>query len=414
MDVMGGIADYSGSLVLQMPIQENTVVRFTPREDFLYSVQSTVEGECLKAEIDLRELANETNLETERIRNFFLTRNLKWAAYVIGCALLLQKEKGIRLGGGVFHITSTVPIGKGVSSSASLEVATLQALAKAHSISFQGTELAVLAQQVENLLVGAPCGLMDQLACSLGRPGYLLPIICQPDLVETQVPIPEGIYFVGIDSGVKHAVSDDAYGDVRCSAYMGYSIIADSLGIHAPEKWYRKDLPFGGYLANIPVEQYERQFMRLIPETMLGEAFLKKYGDTIDPVTSVDPAKIYQLPYAVSHPIYENARVTAFRQLLLAYAKKEEVGILKAMGLLMQQAHVSYSRCGLGSDRTDEIQYLSRTAFSEGIYGAKITGGGSGGTVCLLCKGESGLQSARKLHQFVSEKYQQQLKYIVP
>ena len=146
----------------------------------------------------------------------------------------------------------------------------------------------------------------------------------------------------------------------------------------------------------------------------MGEAFLKQYGDTIDPVTSVNPAKIYQLPYAVSHPIYENARVAAFRELLVAYAKKEEEGILKAMGFLMQQAHVSYSRCGLGSDRTDEIQYLSRTAFSEGIYGAKITGGGSGGTVCLLCKGESGLQSARKIHQFVSEKYQQQLKYIAP
>ena len=79
MDVMGGIADYSGSLVLQMAIQENTVVRFTPREDFLCSVQSTVEGECLKAEIDLRELSSETNLENERIRNFFLKRELKWA-----------------------------------------------------------------------------------------------------------------------------------------------------------------------------------------------------------------------------------------------------------------------------------------------------------------------------------------------
>lgn len=68
----------------------------------------------------------------------------------------------------------------------------------------------------------------------------------------------------------------------------------------------------------------------------------------------------------------------------------------------MYQSHESYSLCRLGSDRTDEIVALARNA--AGVYGAKITGGGNGGTVCLLVD-EEGKKSAHKIHQLLCEKY---------
>jgi len=98
--------------------------------------------------------------------------------------LLIQKEKGIPFSGADILIHSSVPIGKGVSSSAALEVATLKALGKTFNISFANTELPMLAQRVENLIVGAPCGLMDQLTSYFGEPRKLLPIVCQPDQIK--------------------------------------------------------------------------------------------------------------------------------------------------------------------------------------------------------------------------------------
>jgi galactokinase len=76
------------------------------------------------------------------------------------------------------------------------------------------------------------------------------------------------------------------------------------------------------------------------------------------------------------------------------------------MGELMYQSHASYSLCGLGSDRTNEIVDLVKN--TNGVYGAKITGGGNGGTVCMLVD-DDGRESVKKIHHSLSEKYQQKL-----
>lgn len=76
----------------------------------------------------------------------------------------------------------------------------------------------------------------------------------------------------------------------------------------------------------------------------------------------------------------------------------------------MYQSHQSYSLCGLGSDGTDEIVTLARD--KKGIYGAKITGGGNGGTVCLLVD-ESGLEEAKKIHSYLCEKQNTELAFFV-
>ncbi|MCU0399323.1 MAG: hypothetical protein MUC73_14615 [Cyclobacteriaceae bacterium] len=208
LDVMGGIADYSGSLVLQLALPKNTRVRIELRNDYQCLLESNLaSGERLQASVDYRKLLDQGKVSYSFAQNQFKQFGKdRWVAYVLGCALVLQLEKGIDFRGAQFIIHSDVPLGKGVSSSASLEVATMKALGLAFHVHFRGTELAVLAQRVENQVVGAPCGLMDQLSGCFGEQGKLLPILCQPDRVLEPVEIPEDVFFAGIDSGVKHSV----------------------------------------------------------------------------------------------------------------------------------------------------------------------------------------------------------------
>ncbi|MBT1703329.1 galactokinase [Chryseosolibacter indicus] len=419
LDVMGGIADYSGSLVLQKCIGEKSEVSLSVRSDYQCNFTSqTSSGDVLKASLDYASLLKDGKVDYEYARiKLNASAADSWIAYIIGCALILQKEKNIIFKGGDFFIHSSVPLGKGVSSSASLEVATMKALAEAFSVSFHGTELPVLAQKVENLIVGAPCGLMDQLASYFGSADKLLPILCQPDKTEAPISIPEGINFFGIDSGVRHAVGGSSYTDVRCAAFMGYSIIAHQLGtkpealINARESGERHGLPFHGYLCNIKQSDFQQQFESLLPKELNGGDFLQKYKSTIDHVTQVDPDKTYHVLNCTRHPVYENERVNHFHDLLLTIRTDDNVteDILRKLGTLMYQAHHSYSQCGLGSEKTDEIVELARTKFSQGIYGAKITGGGSGGTVCILAFGSEGSKSVKDLHQFLKQKYNKSL-----
>ncbi len=419
LDVMGGIADYSGSLVLQMPIRNKTQVRLSLRYDNQCFIVSYLNhNEKLNVRLDYRQFLYEGAVDyAYACAQFKQLGNDSWVAYVLGCALVLQHEYQIPFTGADFELESDVPLGKGVSSSASVEVATMKALAKAFNLSFTGTTLPVLAQRVENLVVGAPCGLMDQLSTYFGELGKLLPIHCQPDDVRESIAIPAEVYFAGLDSGVKHQVSGSAYTRVRCAAFMGYSIIAQSLGVttaqlvEAKEKQDWTDLPYKGYLSNIALPEFESKFRAILPESLSGRDFLNTYGVSIDPVTTIEADARYTIRSCTAHPVCENYRVNRFVELLSLFRQvsepKKKEQLLHTLGVMMFQSHESYSRCGLGSERTDEI--VRQASLVKGIYGARVTGGGQGGTVCLLVSGVEGLEAVKKLHAELCALYNQEL-----
>jgi galactokinase len=418
LDVMGGIADYSGSLVLQMPIAQKTVVSLYLRDDFQCIFRSTLsDREILTAHVDYREYLNHGQVDYKVVHEKLKSNlNTSWIGYVLGGALVLQKEKGIDFRGATFEIKSTVPLGKGVSSSASIEVACMKALCEVFDLDLPGTELPLLAQRVENFIVGAPCGLMDQLASYFGESNKLLPILCQPDQVDEPISIPDEIQFIGIDSGIRHSVAGASYSDVRAAAFMGYSIILQAMGVSTEiiksvkTKNDFTSLPFAGYLSNISPNQYENSFLTILPKTISGKEFLDKYQVSVDNVTQIDRARTYPLRASTSHPIYEHHRVTLFKNLLAgvnaATQEEERPHLLKKIGELMYQSHDSYSACGLGAERTDEIVSLSKNI--PGVYGAKITGGGNGGTVCLLTDRKA-TSEVKAFHQMLCDKYKQDL-----
>ncbi|KAL2544493.1 L-arabinokinase [Forsythia ovata] len=206
LDVMGGIADYSGSLVLQMPIREAchvAVQKIQPTKQRLWKhaqARQSSKGQGQTPVLQIvsygSELSNrgptfdmnlsdfmdgEQPLSYEKARNYFAQDpSQRWAAYVAGTILVLMKELGTRFENSIsVLVSSAVPEGKGVSSSAAVEVATMSAIAAAHGLNISPRELALLCQKVENHVVGAPCGVMDQMTSACGEANKLFAMVCQ-------------------------------------------------------------------------------------------------------------------------------------------------------------------------------------------------------------------------------------------
>ncbi len=391
LDVMGGIADYSGSLVLQLPLDVRTTATLLPRTDRVIDVISERGGGRDHFSIGLDALLTGTLSTPELLRQHVVERRVPgWGAYVIGAAYACLVRNATRLGrparGFQLRISSDVPAGKGVSSSAALEVACFAAIAAAHDADFTPQDVATACQWAENHVAGAPCGIMDQVTSACGRRDHLLRLRCQPDIIEGHVAIPSGWRFYGIDSGIRHAVSGADYGTVRTAAFMGYRMVAALAGLHAEQDGDRvriHDPHWHGYLANITPSEFASRFEHDLPVELLGADFLDAHGGITDDVTRVAPDRAYPVRQATAHPVRENARVERFAELLAKLAHEPDAAA--EMGELMYASHASYGACGLGSDGTDRLVDLVRGAGSErGLFGAKITGGGSGGTVAIL------------------------------
>lgn len=381
LDLMGGIADYSGSLVLQMPIAEATLValqRVAEPIIQIVSLNADPAGNHSTFTMSISDLVDDAQPIGYTLAQRYFKRNHRtaWAAYVAGAWLVLMREKDVHFTDGArLLIHSAVPSGKGVSSSAAIEVAVMSALAAAYQIPLAPRELAILCQKVENLVVGAPCGIMDQMTSVCGEAHQLLALLCQPAEIQGLVTIPKELAVWGIDSGIRHAVSGADYGSVRVGAFMGYRILQDLAGTD-----------WGGYLANLTPSYFEQEYASELPVTRKGVDFLTRYGNTTDTVTTVDPERTYAILKPTAHPIYEHFRVRTFARLL----QGDALANAEQLGELMYQSHASYSACGLGSEGTDALVRLARKAGpAHGIYGGKITGGGSGGTVAILGRADA-------------------------
>src|SRR5688572_8402630 len=316
LDVMGGIADYSGSLVLQRPIAEATFAAVQRIERPVLEVVSIGRPPCA---IPIETLARDgVPVEYERARSMFgNTKGTKgststtpiaphWMSYVAGVFLVLARERGMPLAGARVVVSSRVPEGKGVSSSAAIETASMCAAATAFGITLDPRDLALLCQKSENLVTGAPCGVMDQMTCVFGEHDRLLALLCQPAELQPSIAVPDDIEFWGLDSGERHVVGGSSYGAVRIGAFMGVRILSEHAG--APLD----------YLANVTPSTFEREFDRWLPDEISGDDFLMRYGWTADSVTRVERGRRYKVRAPTAHPVYERARAERFRELLHA------------------------------------------------------------------------------------------------
>jgi galactokinase len=378
LDLMGGVADYSGSVVLEAPLARATHCAVQPvSDDRLVIWSDGVERDGLEPRWEGR-LSDALKRPGEQYRDVRhrLAKDARtaWVAYAAGVLTVLHAEHRLTHPTGLrVYLRSDVPLGAGVSSSASIEVAVMTAVATAYGLVLDGREIARLCQQVENQVVGAPCGIMDQATCALGEAGRLIAIRCRPCELLGHITLPAGTTLFGIHSGVKHSVGGSRYARARVGAFMGLKII-------------RSLPPFAEieYLCDLNPLTFRRHLYGVLPSRIQGSRFLELYGETDDPVTRVESSETYAVRGAVEHAVYENDRVQRFIELLARAEREPEA--LPAAGRLMYGSHWSYGcRIGLGAAETDLLVRLARTAgVDAGLYGAKITGGGSGGTVALL------------------------------
>ena len=383
LDVMGGIADYSGANVCEAVLDRGMMMALQPRTDSTLRIRTIQLGK--------RSLPVETRIPLgyfaagDELGGYGQVRDLcrsnpllSWAAYVGGSIFTLLKEESLRIPYGFsMMLMSSVPMNVGIGSSAAVEIGTLACLNAYLGLGLTPMRIAQLGQVAENHVVGAPCGIMDQIAIACGREGKLTHILCRPGSVQGEVDIPPGTGFVGINSMVRHSVGGSPYSDTRIGAFMGTKIIND---IRA--RGGRSAL---GYLTEITPEELRSEYLQEIPETIVGSEFLERYRTHDDPVTTIQPDAKYRVAGPTIHPVEENVRVMRFMDALRA-AKDGDEAALRVAGEMMYGAHESYrDNCRLSVPEVDFlVEAVRKRGPDSGWYGAKITGGGTGGTVAVF------------------------------
>lgn len=412
LDLMGGNDDYTGGLVFETTIREATRVAAQARDDTrvrLFNPQMREQNWDELVEFSLGDLTRGAAMRPLADVRAFVNADPKrqWIAYVLGALYLLKKEfpAQVTRGASIF-LESDVPLGKGVSSSAALEVAALKAIAATYNLRIEGTQLALWTQWVENAIAESASGVMDQITVVLGDQDHFVPLLCQPCQPESLVRLPAPMRIWGLDSGVRHSVAGIEYEAARAATFMGYALICaweklptryndtSALPRYTEPRW-------NGYLANLDLATYRARYENRLPEQIRGADFSAKYPVHLDPFTPVRPEIVYPVRACTRYAVEENQRVHLFVELLTNKREPLTPRTLTLLGELMYQAHQGYTECGLGSESTDLIVNLVR---EEGtpheLYGAKITGGGAGGTVAVL--GTTSAESERAFQRVVA------------
>jgi galactokinase len=402
LDFMGGNVDYTGGMVLQSLLREAIWVAAQPRDDNVICIlnpgaaqfgwQSYVEFRS--GDVDDPQQLNALIRENEDSR---------WTGYVLGALCFLRtRYADADVQGMNLLIASDLPPNKGVSSSAALEIATLKAAAAACGRTLDGIALATAGQWVENVVVGAACGIMDQAAIVLGKKDQLLPLLCQPCQPFPPVTLPAGIRIWGIDSLAPRSTSGAAYETARAAAFIGYKLICQREGIDVhPDggaeipRW--NDSRWKGYLSNLSPSEFRAKYERCLPESLSGREFLARGGEHVDPFTRIEPDSEYPVRAAVRYAAEESFRVRMMSALLASELRSGADSTMELIGEILCQSHSAYRECGLGSEACDDLVARAREA---GSLGAKMTGGGGGGVVAVVGRAED-----RSIIQRIAQEY---------
>ena len=326
VNLIGEHTDYNGGPVLPIAIADRTFAAVGPAEAGLLEAVSSRDGDVVRVRWQEQLPAG-------------------WGAYVAGVLRELWATEALPAGGGVrVAVTSDVPVGAGLSSSAALTVSVAKAIAElaGGGAKLTGRQIAGVAFRAEQDHVGVRCGLMDQTIAALAKPGHALLLECA-SLEVRQIPFRARLLLV--DTGKRHNLSEGGLNTRRAEC-------------EAAVKRLKVDLPELVWLASWPAEWLAR---------------LKK--GLKEPIRS-----------RAVHVVGETAR-TRFGAQLLSQRR------LKAFGALMYESHESCRR--LYECSAPELDTVVHAAKRAGALGARLTGAGWGGAaIVLVGKGEKKIVDA--------------------
>ncbi|MER7836130.1 galactokinase [Streptomyces sp. NPDC096040] len=319
VNLIGEHTDYNDGFVMPFALPHMTTAAVSRRTDGVLRLHSSdIEGGVV--ELSLNALEPGTDHD--------------WTAYPAGVVWALR-EAGHPVTGADVHLSSTVPTGAGLSSSAALEVVIALALNDLHGLGLARWQLGRLCQRAENVYVGAPTGIMDQTASACCEAGHAL-FLDTRDLSQRQIPFDlaaEGMRLLVVDTQVKHAHSGGEYGKRRAGCEKGAAL----LGVDALRDIAYDDL----------------------------DAALDQLGDE------------EEVRRLVRHVVTEDHRVERVVALLKA-------GDTRAIGPVLTEGHAS-----LRDDfriSCPELDLVVDTALATGALGARMTGGGFGGSAIVLAE----------------------------
>lgn len=410
-DVMGGVSDYAGGLVLEGTIAERAYVAVAPRRDSqvrLRTVGAQAQG-SREVSWSLQDCLPSGPGGTPPLRRKLSEQpDQQWSAYLAGVLTsLLHHQPALqqRSGGWDILLESHVPSGAGVSSSAAIEVAALRSITQSLNLQIDGLSAARICQWAENHVAGAPCGIMDQVTTALGKEGELLALLCQPCTLRGFQRLPQNLTISCLNTNVKHSVGGSHYSSARIGAFMGLEIlrqagarpsITGSSPLAASDSDCTADLGKDDgklaleYLCQLDALEYHSRWASRLPLRITGAEFMEQYGRYPDTATVVDPKRSYRVRSCTSHPIHERRRVQTFLSALQRAELGDDQASLRA-GRQMYASDWSYThRIGLGCREASILVQLVRALGPQnGFFGARITGGGAGGSVAVLHLPES-------------------------
>lgn len=331
VELLGNHTDYNDGYVLSAAIDRGV----TMRASFLPDGAVTLHSATMDATFDAV------------IEHLTPSKSDSWANYPLGVVDCFLKA-GFPVKGFTAEISSDLPLGAGLSSSAALEVATATLLTRLFNIRIEPLELAKLCRKAENEFVGVNCGLLDQVSSVFGKKNHAIFLDCRKETVET-IPFPGDVELLITHSGVKHALVGGEYNERRLQCFEA----ARLLGVKALRDATSKQL--NAARATMPELDYRR----------------------------------------AAHVVGENERVQHGLQFL-------QTGDAKAFGDLMFESHES-SRVNF-ENSTPELDALVDIARDEpGLLGSRLTGGGFGGATVSLIKRDT----ANAIAASITKKYRE-------
>jgi galactokinase len=332
VNLIGEHTDYTGGFVMPMAIDFRTVAVVSARED----------GRAVFYSANYDE---EVGFEIARLKR---TPGGNWSDYPSG-VLWSLREEGVAVPGFSMSLAGDVPLGAGLSSSASIEVATAMALLGHARKELPLEKVATLCRRAENEYVGAKSGIMDQFAVAGCVANRAMLLDCR-SLEFQLLPLPDQVRVVICNSMVKHAVATGEYGDRSAEVEAGQAVL-------------RRERPGVKLLRDATLEDLEAC------RHLMSPASFKR----------------------CRHIITENARVMEARKALLA-------GDMERFGALMVEAHVSVRDDFAAS--CEEVDVLVAIAMQQAeCFGARITGGGFGGCSVNVVRADAAEQFVATLRR---------------
>lgn len=324
VNLIGEHTDYNGGHVFPCALSFNTYVAAAKRADDKIRLYSLNFEKIGLVETDLAHLA--------------FDKKQDWANYPLGVFWALQ-QRGIALHGADLLFWGDVPLGAGLSSSASIELAAAVTLNTLFALGLPQTELAKIGQEAENKFVGMNCGIMDQFASAMGKKNHAILLDCNTLKYEYAPLDLKGVSILICNTNKPHNLIESKYNERRSQSEHALQQLQSRLPIKA--------------LGELSEEEFEKN------QALITDPVERKRA---------------------KHAVYENQRTLKAEQALKA-------GDLEQFGRFMNASHVSlrddYEVTGA------ELDAMAEAAWKQpGVLGARMTGGGFGGCVVALVKNE--------------------------